>query len=38
MSTENIGKALGLLRADTATNIQTMLNSDNPDLNEAGKI
>ena len=31
-------KGLNLLRADTPTNIQAMLNSDNPDLNEAGKI
>ena len=38
MSTEDIEKALNLLRADSPTNIQAMLNSDNPDLNEAGKI
>lgn len=38
MCAENIGNALELLRADTPTNIQAMLNSDNPDLNEAGKI
>lgn len=38
MGAEAIEKGLNLLRADTPTNIQAMLNSDNPDLNEAGKI
>lgn len=38
MGVEAIEKGLNLLRADTPTNIQAMLNSDNPDLNEAGKI
>lgn len=38
MDAEAIEKGLNLLRADTPTNIQAMLNSDNPDLNEAGKI
>ena len=38
MGAEAIEKGLNLRRADTPTNIQAMLNSDNPDLNEAGKI
>ena len=38
MGAEAIEKGLNLLRADTPTNIQAMLNSDNPYLNEAGKI
>ena len=38
MGAEAIEKGLNLLRPDTPTNIQAMLNSDNPDLNEAGKI
>lgn len=38
MSTEDIERGLNLIKADTPTNIQAMLDSDNPDLNEAGKI
>lgn len=38
MSTEDIERGLNLMKADTPTNIQAMLDSDNPDLNEAGKI
>lgn len=38
MSTEDIERGLNLIKADTLTNIQAMLDSDNPDLNEAGKI
>lgn len=38
MSTEDIERGLNLIKADTPKNIQAMLDSDNPDLNEAGKI
>ena len=38
MNTEDIERGLNLIKADTPTNIQAMLDSDNPDLNEAGKI